>query len=222
MKTLRLLFILLITLLIAAACGTIADPVPNSATLEAERTEAEAEEQPAEAVVAQEPTSTPVPASPTPLPPTATATLLPPTATPVATEVPPTEAQAAALTAEEENLIFFIEEFSDPGNGETLFNQTYEVEMADGSLGEWTCSTCHVVTNNEAGVGPGMLSYATRAGEQVPGQPAALYTYNSIVNPNAYIVEGYASGVMPVGWAEVLSEQDLYDLSAYLLTLDGE
>ncbi|MFW5691888.1 MAG: c-type cytochrome [Chloroflexota bacterium] len=143
---------------------------------------------------------------------------------------PETEAEAAdeaaaddsGLTAEEENIIFFISEFSDPDNGEQLFNATYEVEMVDGTIGEWACSTCHVVNSDDVGVGPGLASLPQRAGDRVPGQPAELYIYNSIVNPAAYIVDGYADGVMPVGYADIFSEQELYDLSAYMLSLGGE
>jgi mono/diheme cytochrome c family protein len=126
------------------------------------------------------------------------------------------------VTAEDENTIFFITDFSDPTNGERMFNETYEVEMADGTIGEWACSTCHMVNNNDVGTGPGMLNLADRAGERIDGMPAPLYVYRSILNTNEYLVDGYESGVMPVGYADVFTEQELYDLSAYLMTLDGD
>jgi mono/diheme cytochrome c family protein len=37
---------------------------------------------------------------------------------------------------------------------------------------------------------------------------------------NAYVVEGFPEGVMPAAFADVLSEQQVDDLVAYMLTLD--
>ncbi len=200
-------------MLIVGACGSMADPVPNEATRTAEEAQAVSEDDEEEAaVVAQEPTATT-------LPPTATPTLIPPTVTP--TMAPPTaapaEPAAPELSPEEENIIFFIQDFSDPVAGEALWNANYEVEMQDGTIGEWACSTCHLYDSDMAGTGPGMLGLPDRAGERVPGEPAELYTYNSIIHPNDYIVEGYNAGVMPVGYEAIFSEQDLYNLTAYLL-----
>ncbi len=206
--------VLLLTALVVGACGSFAEPPPNSATLEAEAAEAViTEEEVVEEVAQVEPTSTPLPPTPTTLPPTATPTPLPPTPE-------PTE-EVAALSPEEENIVFFISDFSSPDNGEILFNENYEVTMNDGSIGAWACSVCHNVNSDEAGTGPGMLNLPSNAGERVPGQPAELYIYNSIVHPNDYIVEGYDEGVMPVGYAEIFSEQELYDLAAYILSIGG-
>lgn len=236
-------FAAMLTLLLAGACGTYAEPVPNSETLAAQ-TAIQIEEQTQAAitptVVAAQPTETALPVTDTPgesqqatttptdVPPTATPTTAPPTATPTtvpptATPVPPsaTPTEEAELSDEQENLIVFVRDFGDPAAGERLFNQTYEVEMQGGNMGEWACSTCHNINNNEQGTGPGMLNMADRAGERRPGIPAEVYVYNSIVNPNDYIVEGYSAGVMPIGWDDVLTEQEMYNLSAYLLTLDG-
>jgi hypothetical protein len=49
-----------------------------------------------------------------------------------------------------------------------------------------------------------------------------MYLYTSITNPNAYIVEGYQPNVMIQTYGQTLSDQDLADILAYLLTLhDG-
>ncbi len=47
----------------------------------------------------------------------------------------------------------------------------------------------------------------------------AAYLYESIVNPNVYVVEGYAAGIMPGTYGTDLSPQELADLIAYLETL---
>ncbi len=218
----KLLPVFGLALLLTAACGTFAEPPPNSATLEALRAESDVEVvDSSDGVVAILPTTTPLPPTATPLP--ATETPTPPPATEEPEEEPAEEIPAGEpLTAEEENLIFFIQEFSDAGNGRQLFNATYSVEMAGGTLGDWACSTCHLISNDDGGVGPGMYSLALRAGERVPGQPAELYIYESIIHPNAYIVEGYVENIMPVGYEDIFTEQQLYDISAYLMTLTGD
>jgi hypothetical protein len=45
------------------------------------------------------------------------------------------------------------------------------------------------------------------------------YLFESIVNPGAYLVANYSDGLMPAAYGGSLSEQDLADLIAYLLTL---
>ena len=46
------------------------------------------------------------------------------------------------------------------------------------------------------------------------------YRYESIVNPGAYVVQGFQSGIMPQDFGETLGEQDLADLVAYLMTME--
>ena len=50
----------------------------------------------------------------------------------------------------------------------------------------------------------------------------AMYLYDSITNPNSFIVDGYNSDVMPETYAEDLSDQDFADLLTYLLSLRAE
>jgi mono/diheme cytochrome c family protein len=49
---------------------------------------------------------------------------------------------------------------------------------------------------------------------------AEQYLVESIVTPSVYIVENYADGVMLPNMAQLLSQQDLADVVAYLLTLE--
>jgi len=197
---LRVVFLLLVSVLVVA-CGTAATPVfeapDEEATLEAQA--AEAEESGVE--VAVQPTETPIPPTATTEPPTPTTE--PPTATP--TEEP-TEAPSDPIAR--------LIASRDPADGEVLFNQMYaETGFA--------CATCHHVDVDENLIGPTMLNIADTAATRVEGQSAERYLYNSIVHPNDYIVDGFVEGVMPANWSEVLSDPEIYDIVAYLLTLDG-
>ncbi len=51
---------------------------------------------------------------------------------------------------------------------------------------------------------------------QFAGYDAERYLIESILMPNAYIVDGYASGVMPVTYPDQLSAQDIANIIAYI------
>lgn len=60
---------------------------------------------------------------------------------------------------------------------------------------------------------------APEATEAAPTGDVVDYLHTSIVDPNAYIVPGFPENLMPQVYGEILSEQDIDDLIAYLLTL---
>ena len=200
----RQVALLTILTIILAACGTPATPVPNSATLTAEGEEhaedqEETHSEPTEVVLV--PTDTPAPTD-TPVPPTPT-------------EVPPTEAPTEAPAEEAvDQTTRLIQTFGDATNGERIFMETYNTAQ-----GGWACMTCHDSFSDSQLVGPGLLTVGTRAADRVEGESAELYIYNSIVNPNDYIVEGFPENLMPQSYSEVLSDQEVYDLVAYLISL---
>ncbi|MCL5998718.1 MAG: cytochrome c [Chloroflexi bacterium] len=78
------------------------------------------------------------------------------------------------------------------------------------------CSGCHSVQKDQRLVGPSFYGLWSRAGTQVPGMGAKEYLYQSIVNPNAHVVEGYQSGLMPPTFSKTLSPQDMADILAYI------
>lgn len=100
---------------------------------------------------------------------------------------------------------------ADAANGQRLFNT---FQPAAGIA----CSTCHRVDSEERLVGPGLLNVGTRAATRVKGQSAIAYLHDSIVNPSAYVVEGYAD-IMPKTWGKVFTEAQIDDIISYLLTL---
>jgi mono/diheme cytochrome c family protein len=101
----------------------------------------------------------------------------------------------------------------DAARGEDLFNQTV-IGSQPG------CVTCHSLTPDQVLVGPSMAGIAGRAASRVSGQSAEEYLRESIANTNAFVVDGFSEGVMPAALADELSDQQLADLVAYLLTLN--
>ena len=95
----------------------------------------------------------------------------------------------------------------DPAKGKAVFT------------GLGGCSACHDVANGIVIVGPSLKGIAARAGTRKPGVSAADYLHESIVAPNAYVVQGFTAGVMTQSLAQTLSAQQINDVVAYLLTL---
>ncbi|MFO7323721.1 MAG: c-type cytochrome [Chloroflexota bacterium] len=99
----------------------------------------------------------------------------------------------------------------DPARGKALFTEV---------RGGVTCSGCHLVDSDARLVGPGLLTVGERAKTRVEGMPAQAYLRESIVNPSAVVVAGYYN-MMPGSFADLFTEQEINDLVAYLMSLDG-
>ena len=89
------------------------------------------------------------------------------------------------------------------------------------------CSGCHNLdlpqdADNRGPVGPNMGNLPELAGTHVPGEDAPTYVHNSIVNPNAYVAEGYMAGIMPQNFAERMSEEEINALVEWLLNPDRQ
>jgi cytochrome c oxidase subunit II len=97
----------------------------------------------------------------------------------------------------------------DAAHGAELFTQQVN--------GAPACSTCHTLDGSTI-VGPSLQGYAGRASTRVQNQSAQDYTYTSITQPAAFIVEGFGN-VMYTQYGQRLSAQETADLTAYLLTL---
>jgi hypothetical protein len=209
----------------AAACGTVATP---EWAAEAQATRV-AQAATSEHLTAIAPTATPTtPPTETPVPPTATP--IPPTATPVPpteTPIPPTATMNMDMNPPTNNNGTGADASGAPAdlaakvaaanaaNGQTLFTTQH-----DTANGTWACAQCHSVTPDEARIiGPGLYNVSVHGGMHVPGEDALHYIYQSIVNPSAYVVPDYPDNLMPKNWHEVLGEQGVEDVIAYLMTL---
>lgn len=146
-------------------------------------------------------------ATATPLPPTATPTPLPPTATPEPTAIP-------EPTSPPQSPIDRLVAVRNAENGAALFN-TFQ------DAANYSCANCHSPDSEKKLIGPGLLNIKDRAAQRAPEQSPAEYIYQSIVDTNAYVVEGYEAGLMPANWAEIYSDLEIFDIVAYLLTLEG-
>lgn len=95
---------------------------------------------------------------------------------------------------------------ADPTRGEAL-------------LDEHACQVCHAQGANN--IAPPHEGVATLAAQRRPPLTAAAYLYEAIVYPAAHIVEGYP-GSMPTNYGQRLSERELGDILAYLLTQEQD
>jgi mono/diheme cytochrome c family protein len=81
------------------------------------------------------------------------------------------------------------------------------------------CQVCHSLEPGVRLVGPSLAGVATRAATAVPRLDAKAYLQQSIVEPNAHLVEGFPANQMPPNFAETLTEQQIGDIVAFLMTL---
>ncbi len=183
---------------VLASCGTLAPPVMRQATA----TPIAPANAIIEATATAPPTATSLPPSDTPVPePTATPTTEP-TVTPEPTSAP-------ALSP-----IDRLVAVRDAANGAVLFATFQEAA-------NYSCSNCHLPDSEKTNLGPGLLNIKDRAATRVAGMSAAEYIYQSIVDSKSYTVEGFDPDLMPQNWADIYSDLQIFDIVAYLMTLEG-
>ncbi len=80
------------------------------------------------------------------------------------------------------------------------------------------CAGCHALEPDTIVIGPSLAGVGTRAETRVDGYDARAYIETSILNPGAYIVEGF-NDVMPKNFGKDLTSADFDAVVAYLLSL---
>ena len=103
----------------------------------------------------------------------------------------------------------------DPERGRQIWEDGADTVLSGG------CSGCHSLDGSEKVGGaraPTWQGISGLAGDRVPGLSAEEYLRESIVDPAAYIVDGYQADAMPKGFKILLSEEDIDNLVAFLLT----
>lgn len=81
------------------------------------------------------------------------------------------------------------------------------------------CITCHRADSEERVVGPGLKNVSARVATYKLSQSVDDYLRTSILHPDKFVVPGYPASVMPPNMGQILSQQDINDLIAYLRTL---
>ena len=100
----------------------------------------------------------------------------------------------------------------DAVNGEKVFNTQ-------------ACNACHSLKEGEKIVGPSLYHVGQTAANRIKdsgyrgkAKTAEEYLRESMVDPNVYIVPGYAAGIMIQDFGKKLNAQELEDVIAFLTT----
>jgi hypothetical protein len=102
----------------------------------------------------------------------------------------------------------------DAERGKALYEQT--VIGPNSAPG---CATCHSRDPGKVLVGPSHADVGARAPTAVPGMPAEDFLRESIVKPDAHVAEDFPPGIMYQNYGKDLTEQEINDLVAYMITL---
>lgn len=91
---------------------------------------------------------------------------------------------------------------------------------------ETGCNACHTLADAESSsaIGPGLDELAADAKKfgKAEDQSPEEYVQTSIEDPDAFVVPNFNEGIMPGGYAEQLSDEEIDTLVQYLLSVSGE
>lgn len=77
-----------------------------------------------------------------------------------------------------------------------------------------TCANCH--SGEDGATGPSLFGMSDVAGSRVEGLSAEEYLYQSIVDPSAYVVDGY-NDIMPGDYADQFTEHEINSLVEFIM-----
>ena len=100
----------------------------------------------------------------------------------------------------------------DPERGRKIFENGGEKYTKAG----FYCINCHSLDGNED-YGPSLQGISELAGGRVPELSAAEYLRQSILEPDAYVIEGFRVKMGRIH-SVLLSEEEVDDLVAFMLT----
>lgn len=90
------------------------------------------------------------------------------------------------------------------------------------------CTACHIAAPTgpawlpaagQPGIGERAATRLSEADYKGQATTPEQYLFEAIVAPGAFVVSGFQEGIMPATYANTLTEQNMADLIAYLLTL---
>lgn len=79
------------------------------------------------------------------------------------------------------------------------------------------CVTCHSLDGTTV-LGPSLQGIGSTAQDRIPSMSAEAYILQSILEPDAYVLEGSSAGIMPPHYAEALTEAQIDALVTFLMT----
>lgn len=103
-----------------------------------------------------------------------------------------------------------------------------DIQRGEALAQSLACVACHINTTtgpawlpsgDQPGIGTRAETRFSEAGYSGQARNAFEYLFEAIVLPNVHIVAGFSQGIMPANYGQTLSDQDLADLIAYLLSL---
>lgn len=96
--------------------------------------------------------------------------------------------------------------------GEQLYNLNIE-----GVRENHACSDCHSLDGIIEAYAPSFMGISTRAAERVEGMTEEEYLRQSILDPQAHVVDDFSISMPPI-YKYFLTEEQIDDLIAFLLT----
>ena len=89
--------------------------------------------------------------------------------------------------------------------------------------GKGTCLGCHTIGDQSTSLRfPDLANIGSRAATRVAGMSDVEYLAQSLYDPNAFIVDGYAAGMPPIGKPPIaFSDEEILTVIAYLQSLGG-
>lgn len=106
-----------------------------------------------------------------------------------------------------------------PGPGVEEGRRIFEQGVRGAATG---CRICHSLEPDRVLVGPSLAGVGSRAGSRVPGMTAEEYLRQSILEPDAYVVDGFPAGQMLDIYGDILTDEQVDALVAFLMSLtDG-
>lgn len=106
-------------------------------------------------------------------------------------------------------------EIGDPERGREIFENGGE-SYSELQKTNFRCIRCHSLDGSD-GYGPSLQGISERAGNRVSELSAVEYLRQSVVDPDAYIIEGFVENMGRIHRV-LLSEEEIDDLVAFLLT----
>jgi mono/diheme cytochrome c family protein len=95
-----------------------------------------------------------------------------------------------------------------------------DLALADYDLGfdvfVQQCASCHGASD---GVGPGLASMRDAASTRVEGLSAEEYVYQSIIDPGAFVVDGFSNS-MPADFVTTLTTEEINSLVKFVVEFD--